>query len=96
VEDIPNDLWYVIKAYLKHSKGDFFLCIDGKPLPHSNSITIILNKIFGKRVGCSMLRNIMATNDLQAVQPLLDQVKQKADEMGTSVGALLNNYIKRN
>jgi hypothetical protein len=97
VEDIPNDLWYVIKAYLKyHSKGDFFLCIDGKPLPHSNSITIILNKIFGKRVGCSMLRSIMATNDLQAVQPLLDQVKQKADEMGTSVGALLNNYIKRN
>jgi hypothetical protein len=98
VEDIPNDLWYVIKAYLKyHSKDcDFFLCVDGKPLPHSNSITIILNKIFGKRVGCSMLRSIMATNDLQAVQPLLDQVKQKADEMGTSVGALLNNYIKRN
>jgi hypothetical protein len=98
VEDIPNDLWYVIKTYLKfHSKEcDFFLCVDDKPLPHVNSITIILNKIFGKRVGCSMLRNIMATNDLQDVQPLLDQVKQKAEEMGTSVGALLNNYIKRN
>ena len=96
-EDIPDELWSVIKTYLKyHSKEcDFFLCIDGKPLPHTNSITLILNKIFGKKVACSMLRNIMATNDLQAVQPLLDQVKQKAEEMGTSVSALLNNYIKR-
>jgi len=97
VEDIPNSLWDVIKIYLKfHSKDcNFFLSIDNKPLPHSNSITLILNKIFGKRVGCSMLRNIMATNDLQAVQPLLNKVKEMAEEMGTSVSALLNNYIKK-
>ena len=97
IEDIPNNLWDVIKTYLKfHSKEcDFFLCVDNKPLPHGNSITLILNKIFGKKVACSMLRNIMATNNLQAVQPLLEQVKVMAEEMGTSVSALLNNYIKK-
>jgi hypothetical protein len=97
IEQIPEQLFNVIKIYLKfHSKDcDSFLCIDNKPLPNCNSITLLLNKIFGKRVGCSMLRNIMATNDLQAVQPLLEQVKIMAEEMGTSVSALLNNYIKK-
>jgi len=98
VEDIPNDLWYVIKAYLKyHPKDcDFFLSIDGKPLPHSNSITIILNKIFGKRVGCSMLRNIFMTDNFKELQPMLENLKQKCQELGTSPANALNNYIKKN
>lgn len=97
IEQIPDTLWNVIKIYLKfHPKDcDFFLCSDGKPLPNSNSITLILNKIFGKKVGCSMLRNIMATSELEEVQPLLDKVRDKAAEMGTSMNTLLNNYIKR-
>jgi hypothetical protein len=97
IEQIPDPLWNVIKIYLKfHTKDcDFFLCSDGKPLPHSNSITLILNKIFGKKVGCSMLRNIMATSELEEVQPLLDKVREKAQEMGTSMNTLLTNYIKR-
>lgn len=97
VEQISDPLWNVIKIYLKfHPKDcDFFLCIDGKPLPHSNSITLILNKIFGRKIGCSMLRAFDATNDLHEIQPLLDAVKVKAEEMGTSVSALLGNYIKR-
>lgn len=96
-ENIPDKLWDVIKVYLKfHSKdSDFFLCSDGKPLPHKNSITLILNKIFGKRVGCSMLRNIMASNKLHEIHPLLDKVKAMAKEMGTSANTLINNYIKR-
>jgi len=98
IEQIPELLWNVIKVYLKfHSKDcDFFLCIDNKPLPHGNSITLILNKIFGKRVGCSLLRSIFATDSLKEIQPLLDKVKQKAKEMGNSSTALINNYIKRN
>jgi hypothetical protein len=97
IEQIPENLFNVIKIYLKfHTKDcDFFLCSDGKPLPHSNSITLILNSIFGKKVGCSMLRNIMATDQLQEIQPLLDEVKRKAKEMGSSATTLLNNYIKR-
>jgi len=96
-EDIPENLWNVIKIFFRfHPDSEFFLCdYFGKPLPHVNSITILLNKIFGKKIGSSMLRNIMATNDLHQIQPLLDQVKQKAEEMGTSVSSLLGNYIKR-
>jgi len=96
-EQIPDKLWNVIKTYLKfHSKEcDFFLSIDGKPLPHKNSITFILNKIFGKRVGCSLLRNIMMTNDLHELHPMLDVIKKKAKEMGSSASTLINNYIKR-
>jgi len=98
IEEISNDLWYVIKAYLKyHPKDcDFFLSIDGKPLPHSNSITIILNKIFGKRVGCSMLRNIFMTDNFKELQPMLENLKQKCQELGTSPANALNNYIKKN
>jgi hypothetical protein len=97
IEQIPDSLMDVIKIYLKFHPKDcnFFLCIDGKPLQHSNSITLILNKIFGKKVGCSMLRNIMATSELEEVQPLLDKVREKAQEMGTSMNTLLTNYIKR-
>jgi len=98
IEEISNDLWYVIKAYLKyHPKDcDFFLSIDGKPLPHSNSITIILNKIFGKRVGCSMLRNIFMTDNFKELQPMLENLKQKCQELGTSPSNALSNYIKKN
>jgi hypothetical protein len=98
VENIPDELWSVIKIYLKfHPKDcEFFLCtFDGKPLPHINSITLILNKIFGKRVGCSLLRSIFATDSLKEIQPLLDQVKQIAKKMGNSSTALINNYIKK-
>jgi hypothetical protein len=98
IEQIPEKLFNVIKIYLKHHSKDcnFFLCIDNKPLPHSNSITLILNSIFGKKIGCSMLRNIMATDALHEIQPLLDEVKKKAKEMGSSASTLLNNYIKKN
>jgi hypothetical protein len=98
IEQIPELLMNVIKIYLKfHSKEcDFFLCIDGKPLPHGNSITLILNKIFGKRIGCSLLRAIYASNSFKEIQPLLDKVKEMAKEMGNSSTALINNYIKKN
>ena len=97
IEQIPEKLFNVIKIYLKHhsKECEWFLCIDGKPLPHSNSITLILNKIFGKKVGCSMLRNIMATDALHEIQPLLDKVKEMAKKMGNSSSTLINNYIKK-
>jgi len=96
-EKIPEKLWDVIKVYLKfHSKDcDFFLCSEGKPLPHKNSITLILNKIFGKRVGCSLLRNIFMTDNFKELQPMLEDLKQKCRELGTSPATAMNNYIKR-
>jgi hypothetical protein len=42
-----------------------------------------------------MLRNIFATDQLKEIQPLLDEVKKRAKEMGSSASTLLGNYIKR-
>lgn len=97
IEQIPDPLWNVIKIYLKfHSKDcDWFLCIDDKPLPHSNSITLILNSIFGKKVGCSMLRNIFMSDSFKELQPMLEDLKQKCRELGTSPATAMNNYIKK-
>jgi hypothetical protein len=97
-ENIPEQLWNVIKIYLKfHSKEcSFFLCIDNKPLPHSNSITLILNSIFGKKIGCSMLRNIYMSDNFKELQPMLEDLKQKCKELGTSPSTAINNYIKKN
>jgi hypothetical protein len=98
IEQIPEKLFNVIKIYLKfHSKDcNFFLCIDNKPLPHSNSITLILNSIFGKKIGCSMLRNIFMTDNFKELQPMLEDLKQKCKELGTSPATAMNNYIKKN
>lgn len=98
VEDIPNDLWNVIKVYLKYRPADtnYFLCdFDGRPLPHVNSITLILNKIFGKKVGCSMIRNIFLSDKFEKLQPILDELKEVTNSMGTSSGNAINNYIKK-
>jgi len=98
VENIPENLWNVIKLYLKFkpTETNYFLCnFDGEPLPHINSITLILNKIFGRKVACSMLRNIFLSEKFETLQPMLDELKQTADSMGTSVSNSLNTYIKK-
>lgn len=97
VEEIPANLWNIIKIYLRHKpKTDTFLCnCEGAPLPHVNSITLILNKIFGKRVGVSMLRNIFLSEKYEKLQPLLDELSKDTDAMGTSNKTAINNYIKK-
>ena len=97
MEEIPSNLWNIIKVYLRFKpKTESFLCsFDGKPLPHVNSITLILNKIFGKRVGVSMLRNIFLSNKYKHLQPILDELKDDTNAMGTSIKTSLNNYIKK-
>ena len=96
VEEIPPILWNIIKVYLRHKpKTESFLCsFDGKPLPHVNSITLILNKIFGKRVGVSMLRNIFLSDKYEKLQPLLAELAKDTNAMGTSNKTAINNYIK--
>lgn len=64
-ENVPAPLQEVLAAYIRHhplSKSktkEFRLLVrpDGTPLNTVNSITRILNKVFGKKVGSSMLRH---------------------------------------
>jgi hypothetical protein len=66
IVDVSSELQNVIAEYLKHhplsktkqKEYRFLVKQDGSNLNSVNSITRILNKIFGKKVGSSMLRHI--------------------------------------
>jgi hypothetical protein len=98
----PEELVRVIATYLtvhplknelKKKGGIVPLLVssDGEPFDKINSITRILNKIFGKRVGVSLLRNVYLTDKYG------DKVKSleaDGEAMGTSSNTILNNYVK--
>ena len=99
--DIPDDLFNVIKKYLKnhHFKSKlknkkyefpFLLTALGTEFT-SDGITKRLSKIFGKKIGSSMLRNIFLSSKYSDV---INDLKDDAADMGTSVNTALNNYIK--
>jgi hypothetical protein len=100
--DVSPELFEVIQQYLKYhplknhlkKKYNFIPLLvdfDGVPFESKNSITRILNKIFKKNIGSSMLRNIYLTDRFgDKVQELQDT----AHDMGTSSSTIQNNYIK--
>jgi hypothetical protein len=96
--EVPK-LWEAITMYLKHSplhKGKmakntefrFLTYEDGSPLSAVNSITRVLNKTLGKKVGSSMLRHIFLSNKYD-----IKDMKDTAEEMGHSVNEALK-YAK--
>lgn len=88
--DGPNPLMDVLTVYLKHhaaykaSKGKgsvpFLVAADGKPFTAVNSITRVLNKVFGKKVGSSMLRHIFLSDKYD-----IAEMEKDATAMGHSV-----------
>lgn len=96
--DIPEHLAGVITAYLKHrpttpeEKKDkqFHLLVgaDGKHLTQPNAITRILNNVFGKNVGSSMLRHIYLSHKMD-----ISDMKNDADAMGHSLTEQMK-YLK--
>ena len=99
---IPETLMRTIKNFIKlHPKKDdvaFALLTkpNGAPLSSVNSITRILNRLFGKNVGSSMLRHIFLSSkygkDSEAAR-IESERKATADAMSHSVGQQ-NEYIK--
>jgi len=99
---ISNELRKIIDEYLKFhpllkklKKKDSFIPLlvnaKGDPFESTNTITRILNKIFGKKIGVSMLRNIYLTSKYSGGN--IDKQKD-AEEMGTSISTMDSNYIK--
>jgi hypothetical protein len=89
----------VLTLYLKHhmlykaSKGKVsvpFLAVEDRPLTAVNSITRILNKIFGKKVGSSMLRHIFLSNKYEGI---LEEQTADSAAMGHSLEQQ-RDYIK--
>jgi integrase len=103
-EKIPEKLKKVIEIYFKFHpllKGKkitkstntpFLVYYDGKDFKSVNSITRILNKIFNKKVGSSMLRHIYLTSKFGDT---VKEMKDDAQIMGHSVQTAMNNYIKK-
>jgi hypothetical protein len=55
-------------------------------------MTLILNKIFGKKVAVSMMRNIYLTSKYGNEQA---KMKQDAHDLGTSLSTITTNYVKQ-
>ena len=88
---IPEELMRVVQLYLKHHplvKGNktkttefkFLVFPDGTPLTAVNAITRILNRVFGKKIGSSMLRHIFLSSKYD-----IKEMETDATAMGHSV-----------
>lgn len=77
---------------LSNDFGDWFLLYHNhKPLDKVNSITRILNKIFDKSIGSSMLRHIFLTDKYGKT---LDEQEKDASDMAHSK-SMQKDYIKK-
>jgi len=102
--DIGEDLLKLLTIYLKHHplKKDktFPLLVnaDGTNLNNSNFITLTLNRLLGRKIGVSMLRNMFLTDKFKGgileQEKLMNDISETALNMGTSLNVALNTYIK--
>ena len=66
--------------------------MDGEPISKSSDITKILNKIFGRYIGSSLLRNIYLTSKYGS---MMKELKDDTSDMGTRVDVVMNTCIKK-
>jgi hypothetical protein len=102
-QEIPivPELRDIIDIYLKYhptfkknakaNQIQLLVTYTGNPYAQNNDITRILNRIFDKRIGVSMLRHIYLTEKYKNV---LDEMKTDATQMGTSTNMVENQYVK--
>lgn len=96
IVEIPKELVSPIQIYLKHNKAkttktpySFLVKQNGSKLTVSNSVTRLLNKIFGKRVGSSMLRHIYLSSKYD-----LSAMEKDATAMGHTIEAQ-RTYLRK-
>ena len=93
--EICEDLMKILKKYLKHhplkKDPEYFLIYEG-------DVSSILKNLFGKKIGVSMMRNIMLSNEysekIKKVNELYTEIEDIAKQMGTSLKSALEIYIK--
>jgi hypothetical protein len=102
--DIPQELTKILKRYLKYhpelkekidKKGktyNFLVNYNGEALNQVNSITRILNRIFGKAISSSMLRNIYLTDKYSDIK---QEMIKDAKAMGHSTSTAQRVYTKK-
>ena len=89
---LQDILGLYIKLHPSKGKPEMKLLVnaDGSSLGSVNSITRILNKVFGKHIGSSMLRHIYLS---AKYKDTLNEMKEDADAMGHTVGQQ-KEYVK--
>jgi len=102
--DVGEELLKLLKIYISHhplkKEKTFSLLVnaDGTNLNNSNFITLTLNRLLGRKIGVSMLRNIFLTDKFQGgfieQQELIKDISETCTAMGTSLGIALSTYIK--
>jgi hypothetical protein len=91
--DVPNDLFVLLKKFIKYNKNDnnFILSkFNGDRLASDNSITRRLNNIFDKNISSSMLRHIYLSYKYKDIK---EAMKEDAEKMAHSVSQQ-DEYIK--
>lgn len=101
IVNISDELWKSLQKYFEHHPllktkdkadiVDFLVYPNKQPLDKVNSITRILNKIFDKAVGSSMLRHIYLTGKYGKT---LEEQTKDASDMAHSQGQQ-KDYIKK-
>lgn len=76
----------------KNTEFKFLTYSDGAPLVAVNAITRILNKVFGKKVGSSMIRHIYLSSKYADIK---EEQQQDAHDMGHSVAEQQGVYVKK-
>jgi hypothetical protein len=94
IVDINDKLLEIINIYLKYKPNSEFLLVnsDGNEFKNINDITRILNSIFKKKIGSSMMRKMYLTNKFGSMQ---NELNKTSNAMGTSASTISNNYIKQ-
>jgi len=69
----------------------FLMHPDGRAINTSTEMTRMLNKIFGKNIGSSLLRNVFLTDKYGSVAK---EMREDVAAMGTSLQVANDNYIK--
>ena len=102
VVPITPEMLRVLKVYLKyHSTTDkhFLIRADGSHIQASSAITHILNRVTGKKISTSLIRNIFATSEMgsnkKEFKEVMEKLQKTADNMSTSVNVLINQYTKK-
>ena len=100
---IEDELMQVISLYISNHPEksklknktyniQFLKTFYNEDIIKSQDITRLLNKIFGKSVGSSLLRNMYLSNKYSGI---IENLKKDTTDMGTSVDIALSTYIKK-
>jgi hypothetical protein len=94
---VPSQLQEIINYHINNNhlnENDFILRDFNKEteIKGNNGMTIILNRIFGDKIGASMLRRSYLSNKYSDVQ---NDLQSDAKAMSTSISTAIDNYIKK-